>query len=271
MVVALLGGLTTGLRIRARAEALRDRLADVDLHRRVGELELLRIGIDGDEVDLRDAGVHHPVDRVDAGAADADHADDREVGGDVARDVEPRRALRHRRHEARRRPVRLDRRLRVCGTHDGLGSEARAPASPRPPARRRAPRSAPPGGSPRRALAAEARRPAGRSPVVRPRSRRRARPSRRARSGSAHRARRHRLERKLRRRLRCRRLRSDLRLGRRALGLRPLRRLGRAEELRERALTHARALARHPAPPSRQRPRAPAGGKPPQQRPSGRT
>ena len=63
---------------------------------RVGELELLRVGVDRDEVDLRDAGVHHPVDGVDPGAADADDADHGEVRGDVARDVEPRRAVGHR-------------------------------------------------------------------------------------------------------------------------------------------------------------------------------
>ena len=82
--------------------------ADVDLRGRVRELELLRVGVDGDEVDLRDPGVHHPVDRVDPGAADADDADHGEVRGDVARDVEARRALGHRRDEAARgRRVRL--------------------------------------------------------------------------------------------------------------------------------------------------------------------
>ena len=62
-------------------------LADVELDRRVRELELLRVRVDRDEVDLRDARVHHPVDGVDACTADADDADHGEVRGDVARDV----------------------------------------------------------------------------------------------------------------------------------------------------------------------------------------
>ena len=45
------------------------------------ELELLHVGVDRDELDLRDAGVDHPVERVQAGAADSDDADDGEVRG----------------------------------------------------------------------------------------------------------------------------------------------------------------------------------------------
>ena len=55
------------------------------LTRRVRDLELLDVGVDGDELDLRDAGVDHPVDGVQAGAADADDADHGEVGRGVAR------------------------------------------------------------------------------------------------------------------------------------------------------------------------------------------
>jgi len=51
----------------------------VDLDRSVRVLELLDVGVDADELDLRDPGVDHPVDRVQAGAADADDLDDREV------------------------------------------------------------------------------------------------------------------------------------------------------------------------------------------------
>ena len=40
----------------------------------VGLLERLRVGVDGDELDARDLGLDHAVDRVDAGAADADDA-----------------------------------------------------------------------------------------------------------------------------------------------------------------------------------------------------
>ena len=61
----------------------RELAADVDLDRRVGDLELLDVRVDGDELDLREAGVDHAVDRVEAGSADADDADDREVRGRV--------------------------------------------------------------------------------------------------------------------------------------------------------------------------------------------
>ena len=46
---------------------------------RVRQLELLDVGVDRDEVDLGDAGVDHPVERVQAGAADADDADHGQV------------------------------------------------------------------------------------------------------------------------------------------------------------------------------------------------
>src|SRR4029079_17587007 len=72
VVEALLGGPTTRLGVGAGAETLRDRLADVDLRGRIRDVELLRVGVDGDEVDLGDPRVHHPVDRVDPGAADPD-------------------------------------------------------------------------------------------------------------------------------------------------------------------------------------------------------
>ena len=35
-------------------------------------VQLLDVGVDRDELDLGDAGVDHPVDRVQPGAADAD-------------------------------------------------------------------------------------------------------------------------------------------------------------------------------------------------------
>ena len=81
LVVALLGGAAADVRLGAGAETLRQLAADVDLDRRVRELELLHVGVDGDELDLRDAGVDHPVDRVQAGAADADDADHRQIAG----------------------------------------------------------------------------------------------------------------------------------------------------------------------------------------------
>ena len=65
----------------------------MDLDRRVAHLELLDVRVDRDEVDLGDPGVHHPVERVQPGAADADDADHREVGGAVARPLEAGRIL----------------------------------------------------------------------------------------------------------------------------------------------------------------------------------
>ena len=61
----------------ARAEPARDLRADV--HGDVGGalLERLQVGVDGDELDAGDAGLDHPVDRVDAAAADADDAQPR--------------------------------------------------------------------------------------------------------------------------------------------------------------------------------------------------
>ena len=69
----------------------------MDLDRRLAHLELLDVGVDRDELDLRDAGVHHPVERVQAGAAHADDADHGEIGGGVrARDaVQARCSLGH--------------------------------------------------------------------------------------------------------------------------------------------------------------------------------
>src|SRR5205085_9775028 len=75
------------------AETLSELAADVDLRRRVAHLQLLDVGVDRDEVDLRDAGVDHPVDGVQPGAADSGDTDDREVGRAVAAALEPRRLV----------------------------------------------------------------------------------------------------------------------------------------------------------------------------------
>ena len=96
LVVALLGGAAADVRLGARAETLRQLAADVDLHRRVRQLELLHVGVDGDELDLRDAGVDHPVDRVQAGAADADDADHGEVAASCRAGSRTRAAARAR-------------------------------------------------------------------------------------------------------------------------------------------------------------------------------
>ena len=85
LVVVLLGGAAADVGIGAGAETLRELAADVDLHRRVAHLERLDVGVDGDELDLGDAGVDHPVDGVDPCAADADDLDHGEVRAGVAR------------------------------------------------------------------------------------------------------------------------------------------------------------------------------------------
>ena len=94
LVVGLVRRQPADLRIGAGAEPLGQLAADVDLDRRVARLELLDIGVDGDEIDLRDAGVHHPMNRVETGTADARDADDSQVGARIGTDlVQARRWL----------------------------------------------------------------------------------------------------------------------------------------------------------------------------------
>ena len=161
--------------------------------------------------------------RVHAAAADADDADHREIRGGVARPrLEPRCALRH-------RLQRLDGRLvRARAAGSALGGAARRP---RRGGRLRA------GSGAAAAAAPRLRRPA----AARACSRRRSAAARRrpaAKSGTGSTV----CSSFLRRAPGAASARSiaGLALG----GLR------RAEQLRERALTHARALSRHGAPPS---------------------
>ena len=121
-VVAVLGRAAADLRVGARAEPLGELAADVDLRRRVAHLELLDVGVDRDEVDLRDAGVDHPVERVQAGAADADDADHREVRGAVARALEARRLVGQRLEPARQRALAA---RSAVGLGAGAGATAR--------------------------------------------------------------------------------------------------------------------------------------------------
>ena len=79
LVARGLHGLAADLGIGAAAEAVRDLLADVDLDVGVAHVELLHVGVDGDELDALDARVDHAVHGVGAGAADADHLDGRHV------------------------------------------------------------------------------------------------------------------------------------------------------------------------------------------------
>ena len=53
--------------------------ADVELDVGVAHQQRLGVGVDGDELDTLEALLDHPVDGVDAAAADADDLDDGEV------------------------------------------------------------------------------------------------------------------------------------------------------------------------------------------------
>ena len=126
LVVRLVGCTTSDVRIGAGAEALGELAADVDLDRGIARAQLLDVGVDGDELDLADAGVDHPVDRVEAGSADTHDLDHREVGaGFGARAVQPRGRLGERLEVARdRRQVgRLE--LGLGGRRQRLGTRAR--------------------------------------------------------------------------------------------------------------------------------------------------
>ena len=66
-------------RVGAGAEPARRLRADVDLDVGVAHQQRLRVGVDRDELDAREAGVDHAVDGVRAAAADADDLDHGEV------------------------------------------------------------------------------------------------------------------------------------------------------------------------------------------------
>ena len=75
LVLLLEGGAVAELGVGAGAEAARLLAADVDGDVGGAVLQRLKIGVDGHELDPGDAGLDHPVDGVDAAAADADDAD----------------------------------------------------------------------------------------------------------------------------------------------------------------------------------------------------
>src|SRR5205814_7125712 len=77
LVVGVQRRLPSELRIGARAQPARDLAADVLRDVRARLLKRLEVGVDRDELDAGHAGLDHPVDRVDAGAADAHHAQHR--------------------------------------------------------------------------------------------------------------------------------------------------------------------------------------------------
>jgi hypothetical protein len=63
----------------AGAEPARELVADLQLDVGVAHLERLGVGVDGDELDALQAGVHHAVHGVRAAAADPDDLDDRQI------------------------------------------------------------------------------------------------------------------------------------------------------------------------------------------------
>ena len=87
------------------------------------ERELLRVGVDGQELDAADLGLDHPVHRVDARPADADDTDHGQVRG--------RLGARRQRHRPRRRGLRRRARPRSrrAAASAGFGGRARAAVS----------------------------------------------------------------------------------------------------------------------------------------------
>ena len=75
----VLGGATADLGVGAGAEAAGELATDVELHVGVAHQQRLGVGVDRDELDSAQAELDHPVDGVDAAAADADDLDHREV------------------------------------------------------------------------------------------------------------------------------------------------------------------------------------------------
>jgi len=70
-----LGGVHADFRVRAGAQTLGDGLAQLDAAIRLGEAEMLGVGVGDDELDPFKAGVDHVVDGVAACAADAEDDD----------------------------------------------------------------------------------------------------------------------------------------------------------------------------------------------------
>ena len=68
-------GLAADFRIRARAEAVRQLHAELQLHGRVRHAQRLQVGVGDDELDALHAGIDHAVDGVAAASAYADHFD----------------------------------------------------------------------------------------------------------------------------------------------------------------------------------------------------
>ena len=80
LVLLVEGRLVADPRIRSGTEAAGHLAADVERHIRVRGLQRLKVGVDREELDARQLRLDHPVDGVDAGAADAHHPQDGLVG-----------------------------------------------------------------------------------------------------------------------------------------------------------------------------------------------
>ena len=79
LVAVVLGRLAADLGLRAGAEPAGELAADVELDVGVAHQQGLGVGVHRDELDALEADLDHPVDGVDAAAADTDDLDDRQV------------------------------------------------------------------------------------------------------------------------------------------------------------------------------------------------
>src|SRR5262249_19612395 len=78
-VAPVLCGPPPDLGVRTGAGPARLLAAELDLDRRVRHRELLRVGVERDELDVADARLDHAGQRVETGAAHADDANAREI------------------------------------------------------------------------------------------------------------------------------------------------------------------------------------------------
>ena len=86
ITVLTFGGLATDLGVGAGTETAGRVPSDVEFDVGVAHQQRLRVGVDRDELNAFEALLDHPVDGVDAAAADTDHLDHSEVvmrGGHV--------------------------------------------------------------------------------------------------------------------------------------------------------------------------------------------
>jgi hypothetical protein len=75
----VLGRLATLVGIRASAQTTGEIAANVQLDVSIAHQQRLRVSVHGNELDAPKSGLDHPVDCVDAAAADAHDLDNRQV------------------------------------------------------------------------------------------------------------------------------------------------------------------------------------------------